>query len=164
MNKKGFTLLEVLLAMALMTTALILLANSWSAGFNRVKKIQITFELSSLLERKMDEYDRRFRGKALAEIPDKEADTFGDDYPLYTWKMESRKFEFPDISSTLSARTGGVDSMTAMVIHKLTEQISATVKELKVTVIYKHPKKNIEVSATSYFVDYDKPLDMGMPQ
>ena len=62
-TKRGFTLLEVLLAMALMTTALILLANSWSAGFNRVKKIQVTFELASLLERKMDEYDRRFRGK-----------------------------------------------------------------------------------------------------
>jgi len=162
-KSSGFSLLEIMMAMAILATALVLLANSWSAGFARVKKTQVNFEIASLLERKMNEYERRYKGKPLAEIADSEEDNFGDLYPQYTWKMESRKFEFPDISSTLSAREGGVDEMTVMVIKKLTDHLSQTIKELKVTVTYKAAKRPVSVSATQYFVDYDKPLNMGLP-
>ncbi len=159
-SPRGFTLLEVLMAMVLLSTALVMLAESWSAAFNRVKKTQISFELASLLERKMDDYMRKYKGKPLEEIQDSEADNFGEKYPDYSWKMTSRKFEFPDIASTLSARDGGVDVMTQQAVKQMLDQISRSVKEVKVTVIRKHPKKDIEVSATAYFVDYDKPLNI----
>jgi len=159
-RRQGFTLLEVLLAMILLSTALVMLAESWSSAFNRVKKTQITFELSSLLERKMDDYVRKYKGKSLESIQEEESDDFGDEYPQYSWKMSSKQFEFPDIAATMTAKEGGVDPMTQEVISKMTDQISKSIKEVTVTVTYKHPKKNIEVSATTYFVDYDKPLSI----
>ena len=123
-HQRAFTLLEVLLAMVLLSAALMLLANSWSAAFNRVKKTQISFELASLLERKMNDFERKYKGKPLSEIQDSEEDDFGDEYPQYSWNMKSKKFEFPDIASTLTAKDGGVDAMTQMVIKQMTEQIS----------------------------------------
>ncbi len=160
-HKSGFSLLEVLLAMVLLSTALVLLSESWSAAFNRVKKTQVRFELASLLERKMDDYVRQYKGKPLDQIQEEESDDFGDNYPQYSWKMNSKKMEFPDLASTLSARDGGVDQMTLQIVKQLTDQLSKCIKEVKVTVTYKHPKKSISVSATTYFVDYDKPI--GLP-
>lgn len=155
--------MEVLLAMMLMATALVLLANSWSAAFSRVKKTQVSFEIATLLQTKMSEYERKYRGKKLDEIPEEESDNFGDDYPLYTWAMKSRKLELPDITALLTGKDTGADEMTIQLAKKLTDHIGQTVKELQVTVTYKHPKKNVDVSATTYFVDYDKNLDMGIP-
>lgn len=161
--KKGFTLLEVLLAMMLMATAMVLLANSWSAAFGRVKKTQVSFEMAALLENKMNEYERKYRGKALAEISDEEADNFGDDYPQYSWKMKAKKFTSVDISALLTGKANGADEMTLQLAKKLTDHLAETIKELQVTVTYKHPKRPIDVSATMYFVDYDKPLSLGLP-
>jgi general secretion pathway protein I len=160
---RGFTLLEVMMAMVLLSIALVMLSESWGAAFTRVKKTQISFELAALLERKMDDYERKYKGKSIDEIQDEEADDFGDEYPQYSWKMTSKKFEFPDIASTLTARDGGVDTMTQTVIKQMTDQISKAVKEVTITVIYKHPKKPIEVNATTYFIDYDKPLNLTGP-
>ena len=162
--KNGFTLLETLLAMAFLATALLLLANASSGAAARVNKTQTNFELASLLERKMGEIDRLYKEKPLSEIPEEKEDDFGDIYPKYSWKLKSRKFEFPDIASTLSAKEGGVDAMTLSLVKQMTDQISKSVKEVSVTVIFKGPKKNIEVSATTYFIDFDKGISMGMPQ
>lgn len=159
--QKGFTLLETLMAMMIMATALLLLANSWSAAFSRVKKTQLNFELSTLLDRKMNELEREFKGKPVDGIPDEKEEDFGDDLKNFSWKMKSRKFEFPDISSSLTARSGGADQMTIMIVKQMTDQISKSIKEITVTVIYKAEKKNIEVSATTYFTDFDKPISMG---
>jgi len=157
-SQKAFTLLEVLIAMVLLSTALVMLSETWGSAFNRVKRTQVSFVMAALLEEKMDDYLRKYKGKSLDELQEEEADDFGDNYPEYSWKMKSQKFDFPDLASTMTGRDGGVDPMTQQVIKQMTDQISKSVKEVKITIIYKHPKKNIEASATTYFVDYNKPL------
>lgn len=161
MKSRGFTLLEALMAMAIMSTALLLLANSWSASFNRVKKTQLNFELSTLLDRKMSELEREYKDKPGSELKEEDEGDFGDEMKNFTWKMKSRKFEFPDFSSSLTARSGGASEMTMTIIKQMTEQISKSIKEVTVTITYKSDKQPISVSATTYFTDFDKP--MGMP-
>lgn len=160
-SQAGFSLLEAIISMIIMSTALLLLANAWSASFSRVKKTQLNFELSTLLDRKMSEIQREFRGKPLSEIPEEKEEEFGDALKDFSWQMTSRKFEFPDITSSLTARSGGVDQTTMLMIKQMTEQISKSIKEVKVTIIYKAPKQPIKVSATTYFTDYDKPITFG---
>jgi len=160
-RQKAFTLVEVLIAMSLLATALLLLMNSWTMATGRIKKTQTAFEMASLLERKMNDFERKYKGKPLSEIQDSEEDDFGDEYPQYSWKMAAKKLEMPDIAASLSAREGGVDAMTQTVIKQLTDQLSKSIKEVTITVILKTGKKNIEISATTYFVDYDQPLNLG---
>ena len=160
----GFTLLEVLIAMMLLAVALVMLSNSWSAAFARLDKTQISFMLASRLEMKMNELERKYKGKPLTEIQEEESGDFEDGTSEYTWKMASRKFTFPDIASSLSARDGGVDTMTMTIVKQMTDQISKSVKEVTVTVIYTNKKKKkLEASATTYFIDYDKGLNLGIP-
>jgi len=161
-NSTGFTLLETLIAMVILAAAMILLTNSWAGSFMRVRKTQTAFETSVLLERKMAEIDIEFRGKSLDEIPAEKEGTFegADDF---AWKMTSKKLEIPDISSTMTAKDGGADQMLLTVIKQMTEALSKTIKEVTVTVIYKKGKKPLEYSVTTYFVDYNKEIPLGIP-
>lgn len=148
----------------ILASALLLLTNSWSGSFLRVRKTQQQFEVASLLERKMTEIEIEYRGKSLDEIPEEKNEDFGKDYPQYTWKMTSKKLEIPDVSATLSSKEGGADPFTVTIIKQLTEGLSKAIKEVTVTVVLKDAKpKPLEYSVTTYFVDYNKDLPLGVP-
>lgn len=162
---RGFTLLETLLAMIIMASAILLLANSWSASSMRIRKAQTSFEVGAMLERKMAEIDRDLKGKSFAEIPDEKEGDFGDDFPQYTWKMKSKKLEFPDFSSMLASKDNsgsGVDEMTQMMIKQIVDQMSKSIKEVTVTLILKQQNKNYEFNVTTYYVDYTKEPVIGV--
>ncbi len=150
--------------MVILSSALLLLTNSWSGSYLRIRKTQQQFEVAALLERKMTEIDLEYRGKPLDEIPEEKEEDFGKEYPQYSWKLTSKKLEIPDISSTLSSKDGGVDEFTMSIIKQLTEGLSKAIKEVTVTVLMKVPKgKTLEYSITTYFVDHDRDLNLAIP-
>jgi len=156
---KGFTLLETLIAMIILATGIMLLASSWGASTSRLRKTQVNVEISALLERKIAEIESEYRGKSLDTIPEEKEDDFGSDFPDYSWKLESQELPMPDLSSSLAAKEGVTPDMSSMV-KQLTEHIAKSVKEVKVTIIYKPKgksnKKPLIYSATTFFIDYDK--------
>ncbi|MBS1970459.1 MAG: type II secretion system protein [Bdellovibrionales bacterium] len=160
-NRKGFTLLETLLAVVILSMGILLLTQSWSGSFLRIRKTQLNQDVAALLERKMNEIDLEFRGKPLDTIPEEKEDDFGAEYPQYKWKMISREFQMPNMSSILMQQEGGANDMLMMMIQQLTEHLSKTIKEVKVSVIYTGGKKPLEYSIVTYFVDYNKPLAIG---
>jgi len=160
-NKKGFTLLETLLAVVILSMGILLLTQSWSGSFLRIRKTQLNQDVAALLERKMAEIDMEYRGKPLESIEEEKEDDFGSEYPQYRWKMTSREFKAPNLSSIMMKQEGGANDMMMMVITQLTEHLSKTIKEVKVSVIYTGAKKPLEFSVVTYFVDYNKPLSIG---
>jgi general secretion pathway protein I len=161
-SEKGFTLLETLLAVVILSTGILLLTSSWSGSFARLRKTQLNQEVAALLERKMSEIELEYRGKTNEVIPEEKSDDFGSEYPQYKWKFTSRDFESPNLGQMIAGQGGGAggDQML-MVINKLAEHLSKTIKEVKLTVIYTGGKKPVEYSVVTYFVDYNKPLSLG---
>lgn len=159
----GFTLIEVIMAMVIMSTGILLLVNTWGGSFVRLERTQKSFEIAALLERKMIDYEVKYRGKNIDSIPETEDGDF-DGYPDYRWTMTSKKLEFPDIGSALTARDGGVDNMTEMVVKQLTDTLNKSIKEVTISIIYSRPKKKeLSYSITTYFVDFDKGGSLGVP-
>lgn len=157
----GMSLLEVLIALMILSAGLILISTSWSGTFARLKKTQQTLEVSSLLQRKMVEIEMEYRGKSLDSIPEDKADDFGSEFPNYSWKMESRKFEMPDLSPLLVGREGGANQMMLQIMKQFTEQLSKSIKEVRLTVMYKTKKDRVvNYTLTTYFIDYDKEIPM----
>ncbi len=164
-SARGFTLLEVLIAVVILSTALMLLANTWSSSGLRVRKTQIQFEVAALLERKMTELEIEYRGKSIDEIKDETSpEPIGDEFPQYKWMMKSKKLEIPDLSATLAAQEGGTNQFMSTVVKQLTEALSKSIKEVTVTIILETAgRKPVEYSVTTYFMDFDKDIQLGVP-
>lgn len=141
-----------------MAAGLFILTNSWSGTYSRLRKTQIQVQIAALLERKVTEIEREYKGKSLESIPEEKEDNFGSELPLYSWKMTSRKLEIPDISASLTAQEGGADPTLMQIMKLFTEHLSKSIKEIKVTVIYTEGKKPITADVTIYMIDYDRPL------
>lgn len=161
----GFTLIEVVLAMMIMTSGLMILTNSWAGTYGRLSKTQIQVQMAALLERKVYEIEREYKGKPLDTIPETLEDTFGSELPEYTWKMTSQKLEIPDLTPILTAQADaakdtGVDLNLETMMKMFTEHLSSSIKEVKVEVIFKGKasKKPLSIDVVIYMIDYDKQL------
>ncbi len=154
-------MLEVIIATAVMATGILLMSMTWSGTFQRMRKTQTNIEVVALLERKIAELDVKYRNKPLESIPESEEDNFGDEYPQYSWKMESRDFVMPDLTGFLTAQAGGADQLTLTTMKTFTDYLSKAVKEVKVTVIFKPPSGRPQTySITTLYVDYNKQIPM----
>ena len=165
-SSRGFTLIETLVAMVILTGAVMVLASSWSGNFMRIRNARVNNTMATLLERKMTEVDIKYRDKSFDEIAESDAGDFGAKYPGYRWEMAAKKFEMPDMSSALISREGGADQMLLTMIQTVQEFIKNAVKEVSVTVAYKgRTGKEIKNTVTTYVVDYTKelPVPGGLP-
>ncbi len=151
----GFTLLEVLIALIIIAGGIMVLANSWSGNFMRIRKGNVQNNVATLLERKMVELEVEYKDKALTEIPESESGDFGSDFPQYTWKMESRELELPDMTAFLISQKDGADETLIAMMKQTTEFINKSVKEVKVTVLVKSKARELKFAASQYFVDYN---------
>lgn len=165
MNRKAFTLIEVVLAMTIMVSGLSILANSWNGTYTRLKRTQIQVQLAALLERKIVDIEKEYKGKPLDSIPEEKEDTFGSELPEYSWKMTSQELQLPDISPLLEAQseaTGdiGTDMNLTTIMKMFTEHIGKSIKEVKIAVTYNDSKKPITADVVIYMIDYDKSLPL----
>ncbi|MBC7754259.1 MAG: prepilin-type N-terminal cleavage/methylation domain-containing protein [Moraxellaceae bacterium] len=164
-RSSGFTIIEVILAMMIMASGLLILSNSWSGTYTRLRKTQVQVQMAALLERKIIEIEKEYKGKPIDSIPDEKEDTFGSELPEYSWKMTSQKLELPDISPLLKANngsdTGGTKLDLISIMKMFTEHLNKSIREVKVEIIYQDKKKPIRVDVVIYMIDYDKPLPMG---
>lgn len=164
-SSRGFTLVEVILAMMIIASGLLILSNSWSGTYSRLRKTQVQVQMAALLERKIIEIEKEYKGKPIDSIPEEKEDTFGSDLPEYSWKMTSQKLELPDITPLLSATnatdTGGTKLDLISIMKMFTEHLGKSIREVKIEIIYADKKKPITVDVVIYMIDYDKPLPMG---
>lgn len=148
------------MAMAILATGLLLLTNSWTGSGLFMRKTQLNNEMAALLERKMVDIRMEYEGKPLDSIPEEKTDDFGSDYPKYSWKMTRKDIDLTPLAGIASNESGGSDQMETLINQTIFKFLSDSTKEVKVSVIYKEGKKHLEVSATTYFVDYDKEISI----
>ncbi len=82
-SSSGFTLLEVMLAMAILAIALVAVFQSQSQSISMVGQARFATTASLLAQSKMAEVETMDPGEINADSGD-----FGDDFPDYSWKID----------------------------------------------------------------------------
>lgn len=157
-NQKGFTLIEVVLAMIILVGGVIVVNTSWSGNLLRVRKAALYNNVAFLLERKATELEVEFAGKTATEIAERSGD-FGSEFPQYKWTFEVQPFQMPDLTPIIMSQSNaGVDQMLLTVMGQMQEFMSKVIVEGKVSVIATVADKPVTFSVTLYFVDYSQTL------
>ena len=164
-SQLGFTLMETLVAVMIMTGGLIVIGSSWSSNLMRIEKARVNANMAALLERKMTELDLLYRGKPLNEIKEEDSGEFTEEFAGYRWEMRSKEFEMPNLTSALGGNNAdsSQSEMLALIARTVTEYVKTSVKEVTVTVYYKSKRaksKEMKQSVATYFVDYTKPVNV----
>lgn len=155
---KGFTLLEVLIALLILAFSMVVLVESWGGNFRAVQKARKYTVVTMLLQKKVTEFEILSRDKKFDEIKDEDKGDFGHDYPEYTWEMKSRPFEIPNIFPASDKQ----NKMTEMIVKGMMKYFEEAVKEVVITVVYKSGKSVQKYSVSTLYVDYNKELpDVG---
>ncbi|MCS6838006.1 MAG: type II secretion system GspH family protein [Bdellovibrionaceae bacterium] len=151
-KKLGFTLLETLIAVVILAGGLYAIGIAWSGALARLNKIKINYEMSRLLEEKMGEIEFEYRNQSIQQIPEELTGDFGSDMPNYSWRLTSKKMEFPDLSNFFRGQEGEIDQITLMVAQQIQRILNQSVKEVTVTVISRQ-SPNLTQSVTTLFVE-----------
>lgn len=155
MNKKsGLTLIEVVVAMFIMTTAIVILNGSWSGSFHAYRKSRNLTLIASLMKRKITELELQFKEQGLDVIPESESGDFGENFPNYSWHYRTQEIEFPDLSSVFIAQDDGANETTLLVVKQLTNHFSKSIKELELTIVWKHGEKSVEYPVVTYITRF----------
>ncbi|MFK8137345.1 MAG: prepilin-type N-terminal cleavage/methylation domain-containing protein [Bdellovibrionales bacterium] len=157
-NSKGFTLIETLIAMMLLATALITLSSTWSGSLNAVNKSKNMNIVAMLLKSKMADVELELKDKKFVEMKTEDSGDF-EDFPDYSWKMKMEQFQSPDFAALLLSE-GGQDELVLRMMSKMRELFEKNIKEVQVTIIWNTGEKTFEYSATTTIVDYSQPLDL----
>lgn len=158
---KGFTLLETLVAMMILSFALIVISSTWGGNVLRLRKARLFNEVTFLLQQKMTEMELKYRNAPLEKIDEESAGDFGKDFPDYSWEFKSQEFVMPDLASLLTSEKDRVSDMETTIVKQLTEVLSKSIKEIKVTVIVTKKAKELQrFSLTSYLVDFNKEITL----
>lgn len=156
-KNSGFSLLEVMIATAILAMGIMTLQSSWSGSIRAVNKSRGIQTAAMLLKNKITEIEVKYRHD-VANLPDEEEGNF-ENYEGYRWTMKSAAFVPPDFAAILQ-QDGGQDVALLDIMKKMTSIFEKSLKEMKVTVFYKIGDKEIEYSATTMFVDWDQPIDL----
>lgn len=153
---RGFTLIEVLVAMFILSGAMLVISFAWSGNFLRMRKVAMYNDAATLLERKMVELEVKYKEHPISEIPEEESGDFGSDYPQYRWAVKSKELKLPDLTPLLVSQEDGADESLISMLKQVSEFLSKAIKEVKVSVFIKSKgkSKEVEFSATQYLVDY----------
>lgn len=92
-NKRAFTLLEVMIAVSIIAIALVALFGSQSRSLSHATEANFNIMAPMLASGKLAEL------QAAGEAPGSDEGDFGEEYPGYTWKIETEDAAFDAIDA-----------------------------------------------------------------
>jgi len=172
MSERGFTLLEVLVSMALIVVVafatILTQSGSLSASSHNRQLILATHLARNLINQKELEVEN----KDPDHLPDKETGAFDDPNKDFKWTIEYSKVDFgalTDLIARQSAKDGEKNNQSAediqhgqMVMKIFKDYLEKSVRRMKVTVEWPDGKGSSNQTFSELLVNYDQELNVGI--
>ena len=152
MKKAGFTLLEVMIALAVLAFAVSALVGFQSRGIVMNARSRDLMVATSLARQKMEEIKAEVqKEKKLGKFPDEKVEEgkFEGDNERYRWKVEFKKVEIPAPPEGDGESNSG---MMGTIVKMVSKQLSDSVREVTLTVAWEDLDKERSITVTTHFV------------
>lgn len=159
LNNKALTLIEVLIAVAILLGGVVVISSSWSGTMLKIRKAKIYSDVHYLLQKKMLELEIKYQNTPVSEIPEEESGAFTKPYQKYSWQIKSQNIPLPNLKDVIASQDGTENSQNAL--SKALDHLKKAVKEVQVTVIFAHKTKPVSYHLATYFVDYTVASTLG---
>ncbi|MFN7684316.1 MAG: type II secretion system protein [Oligoflexia bacterium] len=151
---RGFTLLEVLIAMSIMVVAFGSILSIESSAINVTNRAKQTNTVAMLLKNALTQTELEIEGKTFGELQKEKTQTFEAPYSDYSWSWKVKEIEFPNLVPSSGNEESQNENPGAEQLGKLvTQYLSKAVREVEVSVRWKKAEKPQSVSATTYWVN-----------
>ncbi len=165
--ESGFTLLETIIALAIMVVAFSAILSIESGSISASAKAKQLNVVAMLAKNKMVETEYAIQGKAFDEVKKEDGGTFATPFEDYRWKTEVKEIEFPSLnfsggggssdsssggSSSGGGSVGGQD-MGDLMTKLITQFLSQALREVSVSIIWKKGASDQQFALSTYWVD-----------
>lgn len=169
-NQKGFTLVEVMIALTLFAVFITTFMMSQGSNISMSMQMSEDIMLHNLAERKMNEVilnPPKFTNATDKDIEEKNFEEEG--IKKYKYKIEYKKLEIPDLNQLMgkmdgedekgntSGQKSKTDAVTKMVFKKLKKNIEKMLWQVKVTVT--NTENNYAHELTTWVTNNDAKMD-----
>ena len=155
----GFTLIEIMMAMAIMAISFAAILTTQSSSIIVTTKIRDMNIAGMLAHNLMVESEHLMEGKAFSELKDAESDAYKPPFERFKWKREVKEIKFPDFGMFASGgeegSQQGQEDKSRVLGQAVTKFLSEGMRELVVTVSWPVGDGEQKVTLTTYLVNMD---------
>jgi len=165
-NERGFTLLETIIALAIMVIAFASIISVESGSINAAIKSKQLNVVGMLAKNKMIDTEYEIEGKVFEEVKKEDSGAFPAPYEDYHWKTEVKEIKFPSLnfsggggqgkdagsSGNSNSNSGGQD-LGDLMTKLVTQYLSKALREVSVTIIWKKGSSDQQFALSTYWVD-----------
>ena len=160
-KKAGFTLIEIVIALAILAGATIIISRIWSGNRQRVHKISDYHKIVQLMEQKINELEFEWRVKNFQSIPREQKGDFPEE-ENFSWSVKTQPLSLPDPQLLLNSIKQNQD-MVLKVAKTTNQLLSQAVLEAKLTIHYKKGLFKSKYSLTTYIIDHKREIQLSIP-
>ncbi len=168
-NRSGFTLLEVIIALAIMVVSLASIIAVESNSINATIRAKQMNTVAMLARNKMIELEYEVQGKTFDEMKKESSGQFKEPFNDYKWSWTIKEMKFPNFSAAFSGAAAGGDEgsgaqggsdMVATMVRLITNYLSKSLREMTVTISWMRSGKEQSFSVSTYWVNLNNELQL----
>ncbi len=154
-GSKGFTLLEVMIALAIMVVGLAAILMIQSNSIEATSRTQQINTVSMLARNLMIETELQIQGKTFTEVKEEESGNFPKPYEEFKWSRKVKEVQFPNLGGGGGDQggEGGANAAAEMISKLVTNFLSKALREVRVTISWPRGKGEVSQEFTMYWVD-----------
>lgn len=148
----GFTLLEVIIALTIMTIAFGAILASQSGSIHHTIKSKEMNIAGWLANRVMVESEHLLEKKPFSELAKETTEKFPEPYERFTWKREIKEITLPDFSQP-PKEGEAVAEATRILAKVMTKYLSSAIREMIITIKWQRETTEQSLSISTYLID-----------
>ncbi len=165
-SESGFTLLETMIALAIMLVAFASILMVESASVNTSAKAKQMNIVGMLAKKAMIEAEQAFEGKTFDEVKKEETTQLQAPFQDYKITRKIKEMKFPNLGvgggggSDKDKSGDNSDSSTDQLTKLLTNFLSKSIREVSVTITWKKGTGEQNFSLSTYWVDLNHEFEL----